>query len=371
MKKIIVAFLNIIFAFCFLTTTGLMAKAEGTQGAFSLEFRLTANNGRSYVEAQQDDVITVSFTMQRSDADESYTMSGFQNYIHYDLAFFEFVEDSIVCYDTAGSTAKKQNSIEYGEIIQCQSMGKTYASEFVFCTFQLKVISSEGVGTVYNGDVFAFDTNNNEVAIVEQSLEVLITDCLHGNKTKVPAKEPTCHEDGWDSYWYCPDCEVFFDASGEGLIESVPFIPGGHSFSDVLSYNENGHWYECSKCGELSDVVAHNGGTANCQEKAVCKDCGQEYGEIDEHHHVGETYVKNKKQTYPWRDGYSGDVYCCECDEFVKEGKSISQWNIFEWPWWMILIALILLPLIILLACFFSLAILILLPLIIILLLAI
>ena len=55
-----------------------------------------------------------------------------------------------------------------------------------------------------------------------------------------------------------------------------------HEFT-ALKFNETEHWYECF-CGEtVSTKDAHFGGTATCTKKAVCKDCGAEYGDVLEH----------------------------------------------------------------------------------------
>ncbi len=354
MKKIIIVFLNIILSFCFLVPTWITVNAEQAQGAFSLKFALTDDNGQSVVVAEHGDVITVSFRMQRTDSNENYSTNGFQNYIHYDLSFFEFVEGSIICNDTGNATAKKQNSITYGEIIQCQNMGKFYEADFVFCTFQLKVIGTSGSGTVYNDEVYAYDASFQEVTVVKQDLQVKISDCAHTNKIKVGAKNPTCDENGWEAYCYCNDCGLFFDENGENLIASVPFIDGGHNFSETLSYDENGHWRECTACGEHSSASAHSGGTATCKSKAKCETCGQEYGDIDADNHTGETYVENEKMTLPGESGYTGDVYCSECQQLIEEGKSISQWNILAWPWWIIVVGLVLLLLLAIVICLFS-----------------
>ena len=337
-----------------LMPTWITAVGAKAQAAFSLKFSLTAA-GSSVVTAEQGDVITVSFTMQRTDSNQAYTAFGYQNYIHYDLSFFEYVEDSIVCCDTGNVTVKKQDSIEYGEIIQCQKMGNTaYAPEFVVCTFQLKVKAATGSGTVCNGNSYAFDESNQEALVLTQDLQVKISDCQHTTKIKVGAQQPTCDEKGWEAYCYCNDCGLFFDENGENIIPSVPFLGGEHSFSDVLSYDENGHWYQCTECGEKSEFSAHGGGSATCKAKAKCEVCGQEYGEPNASGHTGEMHVKNQKATFPWQGGYTGDTYCAECQQLIQKGESISQWNFSEWPWWIILVGVAVLLIIGVMVCLFG-----------------
>ena len=531
MKKFVLIILNAILACLCFMPNWLVANAEG---AFSLKFALTANNGRSVVYAEQNEVITVSFVMQRTDSNENYTTNGFQNYIRYDSSFFEYVENSIVCMDTGSATAKLDNSLTYGKIIQCQNMGKTYEANFVFCIFQLKVLAEDGSSVVsnINDEIYAFDSTFQKVTVTTQDLTVNVTDCSHQNATTVAAKEPTCTEIGWDSYEKCDECGyttyvekaalghdkvqngakaptcteigwdayetctrcnyttyvekaalghdkvlhsaktptcteigwdayetctrcshttyvekaalghnaegvvahkdasctetgivggtyctrcnegkakaeeviaalghakvqhsaqapscmaigwdayetcsrcnyttyvekaalghdkvlhkakavtctedgwsayyscsicgLLFDETGANQISRIPYIAGGHNFSKEAAYDENGHWYECTLCDEISGYAAHSGKKADCKSKAKCDVCAHEYGEIDAHNHTGEKRVENEKDPLPWQDGYSGDVYCSNCEELLEEGETISQWSILDWPW--------------------------------------
>ena len=55
--------------------------------------------------------------------------------------------------------------------------------------------------------------------------------------------------------------------------------PLGHSYSTEYSYDELGHWYECSVCKDESGHGAHTGGEATLTDRAVCSVCNQPYGE--------------------------------------------------------------------------------------------
>ena len=337
MKKIIVIFLDIILAFSLLMPTSIKASAEQVMSDITLDFVLSNEENQSVVAAQPGHIINVYFTMKRTDSLEDYTVNTWQNFIHYDTAFFEFVEGSIVCNDTGMATALKDVNLSYGDIIQCQNIFQTYTSDFVFCSFQLKVIGTSGSGMVYNDEAMAFEiTTGNIIAVSVQNLEVIITDCVHAVKINVDAKAPDCDGDGWEAYSYCENCNKIFDESGKNLLAGVPVLAGGHNFTTEYMFDENGHWYECMVCGEKSSDGAHNGGTATCKEKATCAVCAQAYGEIDANHHVAETYNKNKKTTLPWQDGYTGDLYCADCQQMTEAGKAISQLNVFAWPLWIL-----------------------------------
>lgn len=81
----------------------------------------------------------------------------------------------------------------------------------------------------------------------------------------------------------------------------------GHNFVE-LEANADGHWYICSVCGDDGEVIAHEGGKATCTRQAKCSVCHQEYGELAEHNY---TILKANAD---------GHWYVCPCgaeDELV------------------------------------------------------
>ncbi|RGC80883.1 hypothetical protein DW241_10010 [Hungatella hathewayi] len=79
----------------------------------------------------------------------------------------------------------------------------------------------------------------------------------------------------------------------------------------------------CTVCGEvLAEKLGHTGGTATCSAKAACSRCGMEYGDVDLNNHVN-TEVRNKKDAAASEDGYTGDIYCNDCNKTVKTGTVI------------------------------------------------
>lgn len=337
----IAALCVLIIAMC------ITASAATSQGGFALKFNLVADGNSNVAMANKGDVITVSFVMSRTDSDEKYATNGFQNYIHYDLSFFEFVEGSIVCNDTGMAVAKKHNSITHGEIIQCQNMGKSYDSDFVFCTFQLRVIGESGSGMVYNDSVHAFDNAFRAVAVEKVNLQIIIDNgCTHTDKTFFDVMQSSCNQKGWRSHMRCNGCEAVFDASGDKMIPGIPYIDEVHDFSTNVSYDKVGHWFECSICANRSEYSAHSGGVANCISKAECSVCGQEYGETDIENHTGRTMTKNRKDPWFWSDGYSGEVYCSDCGAYLEDGHRLSMYEAGEWPLWAWIIGVPLFPIV-------------------------
>ena len=77
---------------------------------------------------------------------------------------------------------------------------------------------------------------------------------------EINAKAATCNEEGNNKYYFCKDCNTYFEddkathitTAGAQIIEAL-----GHDFSEKWSSNKNEHWHACSRCGEISDKAAH------------------------------------------------------------------------------------------------------------------
>ena len=75
-------------------------------------------------------------------------------------------------------------------------------------------------------------------------------DCTHANAEDVKAVAATCTTGGYTAGVYCPDCETYV----------------------------SGH--------EEVKAFGHSGGTATCEDLAVCDTCGEEYGKLAAHDYV-------------------------------------------------------------------------------------
>lgn len=69
-----------------------------------------------------------------------------------------------------------------------------------------------------------------------------------------------------------------------------------HSY-DLLRYDADKHWLECS-CGAKEQEIPHYGGTATCEEKAICSRCGKDYGSIKGHNYTYKYYGKDGANNY-------------------------------------------------------------------------
>ena len=201
--------------------------------------------------------------------------------------------------------------------------------------------SDDSIATVANGVVTLIKkgvvtiTATSEDGNYSASCVVTIN-CSHGIGHDVPAEDSTCIKHGHGAYTVCDECGEIIEGSDAEL--------------------------------PLGD---HVGGTANCQHKAVCTVCSEEYGELGDHNyteiadkqylksaatcgskavyykscsvcgakgteifeageydytnHVGETYKKNQKEATCFEEGYTGDTYCRTCDREISKGQSIPK----------------------------------------------
>ena len=88
----------------------------------------------------------------------------------------------------------------------------------------------------------------------------------------------TCTEPGSTTYV----ATVVFQETPYTAQQVVKHDALGHDFS-VLCHDETNHWYQCSRCSATTQPEAHSGGTATCQEKAVCAICQTTYGDLAAH----------------------------------------------------------------------------------------
>jgi len=149
--------------------------------------------------------------------------------------------------------------------------------------------------------------------------------------SKVTGQAADCANIGWNDYYQCDDCDKYFkDAScteeitdlaawkiGDGKIDIKD-----HSYNTQWSYDENNHWYAAS-CGHSTtkSAGAHNGGVADCQNKAICATCGQAYGSLGTH--IG-SKVTGQAASYGvdgWKDYYQ----CGKCNKCFNDANCTNE----------------------------------------------
>ncbi len=132
-------------------------------------------------------------------------------------------------------------------------------------------------------------------------------DCAHSETAIIgEAKAATCTEDGISAGSKCLNC-------GEVLDAQVTIPATGHVPVETENYGHDAtnHWIikECSVCEleidpEDSDKVAHSGGSATCEDKAICSICEQAYGDLGNHSYT----VQGKDASNHWME-------CFVCEE--------------------------------------------------------
>lgn len=238
MKKLIAYFLAILMlAGCF----SVSVLAVGAAVSFDLSC-----GGKNNILAEQNDLIEVTFAIRRTDADESYYINALQNYIIYDEDFFEFVDGSAKCSRDTGF-AGLVKAIARNKVYMTDMMD-TLPSDFVFGTFQMKVIGSTGSGTIRNAEVKAYLKGSVAMDITCTDLTVTIGTPLSekytvtydaGEGTVTPASE-TVEET--ESVTLPPATRPYFDLTGWS--DGTAVYKAGTAYTPAASITLTAVWAE-------------------------------------------------------------------------------------------------------------------------------
>ena len=99
-------------------------------------------------------------------------------------------------------------------------------------------------------------------------------------KTKAYEKSSATCLSGTTYYMSC-----VCGAKGADTFEIGDKDPDNHSgiLNNDWKSNDTKHWKEYACCGAHAEEAAHSGGTATCQNKAVCSTCNKPYGNLGSH----------------------------------------------------------------------------------------
>ena len=141
-------------------------------------------------------------------------------------------------------------------------------------------------------------------------------------KAKVPA---TCQTEGKEAYRYCEACKT-------ALEKIVKIEKLDHKYGDWSKIaGEDKHTRSCTTCKIEDGTIATEtedctGGTAYCNKLARCKDCKEEYGELDLANHSTESnHLVGEKDATCQAPGYTGDFYYDCCDTLKEKGTETAQ----------------------------------------------
>ena len=135
---------------------------------------------------------------------------------------------------------------------------------------------------------------------------------------KFVAETPaTCIAGGMKAHYTCEGCGKFFDEDKNGTTEAAVTIPatGAHNYGAWVSNGNGTHTRTCT-AGSHSETKNCSGGTATCENRAVCKVCGAEYGEK-----LGHNYGEVK---YTWTDNTCKAERVCKHDNTHIESETVT-----------------------------------------------
>ena len=152
--------------------------------------------------------------------------------------------------------------------------------------------------------------------------------------TKTAAKAATCSESGNKEYWTCEHCGKYFlsddtnPETAKAVEQAETIIPASHKLTKVeakaatCSEDGNKAYWTCEHCGKyfLSDDT--NPETA----KAV--ELSETILPAIQHKNAELRNASEPTETSP---GYSGDLYCPDCDKVVEKGY--TYWNEGNLTW--------------------------------------
>ncbi len=100
------------------------------------------------------------------------------------------------------------------------------------------------------------------------------------NLKLIAVKPATCSTTGMNAHYTCEGCGKYFDEGKNETTEAALTIPatGDHNYGAWVSNGDGTHTSTCTTCSH-SETKNCSGGTATCENKAVCSVCGAEYGE--------------------------------------------------------------------------------------------
>ena len=95
-------------------------------------------------------------------------------------------------------------------------------------------------------------------------------------------------------------------------------VNDGHTWGDWSSNGDGTHTRACKYDASHSETADCHGGEATCTERAVCDDCGGEYGEIDPDNHADLVHVEAKEATTA-DEGNAEYWYCPACGKLFSD----------------------------------------------------
>ena len=102
-------------------------------------------------------------------------------------------------------------------------------------------------------------------------------------------------------------------------------------------HNEDSHWKVYSCCQAEAESAPHHGGTPSCTKKAVCEDCGTEYGDLLPHDFTAETteeqYLKSAATCTAKAVYYKSCAICGLSSKSTPDEATFFSGNVLGHDW--------------------------------------
>ncbi len=151
-----------------------LSAASAPSFCFSLQI-----DGETETYASPGDIITVVFTLDRTDSKDAYPMYAMQNEIRYDSTFFELIEDSITVGEGIVTRDIRINDREHELYINCLSLsgGVDWNAKTSIGSFQMRVIGEAGFSIISNQDCsISRPDGSGSYPFVTENLTVIVSD---------------------------------------------------------------------------------------------------------------------------------------------------------------------------------------------------
>lgn len=145
-------FLSAVLVICVLLSSAIPA-ARAVDTSREYLFALSVD-GASQKEVQTGDIITVVFTLYRTDTDGESAMYAMQNEIRYDSDFFTLVEGSAMLSSgiTTAEIGLRDHYREFYMNFVSLTGGESWSEKRLVGSFQLQVTATSGVSKITNED---------------------------------------------------------------------------------------------------------------------------------------------------------------------------------------------------------------------------
>lgn len=132
------------------------------------------------------------------------------------------------------------------------------------------------------------------------------------------------------------DIKVIKTLADDSEVEETVHAPEAehvHSFNGGYQYDADGHWQKCDGCEVLSEKAAHVANSpATMTEHCVCSICGYVIEHAQNGLNAGDpdcehlnTELRDVIEATTEADGYSGDLYCADCDRLIAVGHVVPK----------------------------------------------